>query len=206
MQTVEGVDVATQVQVVQLQTVVESLGEQLPPPLQQQASALDALAVLVARSPETIHVTGANMMSLSTPALDAGCPPRSWRTGRMWRRRSAGWRRRRRHHRRPRPAPARLGAGRRCLDQRRYRPGLGAALNPNHHAVDLQLDAAWPVQRAFFSLALPRWTAYTEPGSPREILRRRRTPSQQRSCVVADRASFGGRKPAKSGVWQPTLH
>ena len=74
IQTVQRAGLATQVQVVQQQTVVESLTEQLPPLQQQEASALDALAVLVGQSPEAIHVVGADLMALKTPVLDVGLP------------------------------------------------------------------------------------------------------------------------------------
>ncbi len=65
---------ATQLDVVNQETVVETARRALPPLQEQHAHALDALAILTGQSPETMQITGKSLKDLSVPALDAGLP------------------------------------------------------------------------------------------------------------------------------------
>jgi outer membrane protein, multidrug efflux system len=67
---------ATDLDVVNQQTVAETAREALAPLQEQRAHALDALAILTAQSPEALQITGKSLNELQAPAPDAGLPSR----------------------------------------------------------------------------------------------------------------------------------
>ena len=74
IQTKRQTGLATDLDVVQQQTVVDIL-RQVPPPLQaQEAHALDALAILTGQSAETMRITGKSLKELRAPSLQSGLP------------------------------------------------------------------------------------------------------------------------------------
>jgi outer membrane protein, multidrug efflux system len=65
---------ATQLDVVNQETLVETARRAVPPLQEQRAHALDALAILTGQSPETMQVAGKSLSELHAPPLDAGLP------------------------------------------------------------------------------------------------------------------------------------
>jgi NodT family efflux transporter outer membrane factor (OMF) lipoprotein len=65
---------ATETQVVQQQSVVDRAAEQIAPLREQEAHALDALAILVGRSPESMQVQAQSLAGIKIPTPVAGLP------------------------------------------------------------------------------------------------------------------------------------
>ncbi|MBV8684059.1 MAG: efflux transporter outer membrane subunit [Caulobacteraceae bacterium] len=74
IQEMEHGGLATEAQVVQQQSLVDTLAEQLPPLREREAHALDALAILVGRSPEAMQVQAHSLAAIKVPAPQAGLP------------------------------------------------------------------------------------------------------------------------------------
>ncbi|MGH8150943.1 MAG: efflux transporter outer membrane subunit [Steroidobacteraceae bacterium] len=70
----ENVGTTTSLDVAQQATTVATLSAAIPPLLQQRQQQLDALAVLVGKTPEELEVTGSTLASLSPPPLSTGIP------------------------------------------------------------------------------------------------------------------------------------
>jgi outer membrane protein, multidrug efflux system len=65
---------ATQLDVVQQQTVVSNLQAAIPPLQQQLAQNVDALAILLGKPPEQVNVAQSSLSALSMPKVAAGLP------------------------------------------------------------------------------------------------------------------------------------
>ena len=65
---------ATELDVVNQQTIVETARQAIAPLQAQHAHALDALAILTGQSPETIQITGKSLKELNAPPLAGGLP------------------------------------------------------------------------------------------------------------------------------------
>jgi len=63
---------ATQLDVVQQQTVVSNLQAAIPPLQQQLAQNVDALAILLGKPPEQVSVAQSSLSGLSMPKVAAG--------------------------------------------------------------------------------------------------------------------------------------
>jgi NodT family efflux transporter outer membrane factor (OMF) lipoprotein len=74
VQDMERGGLATQTQVVQQQSVVDTVAEQIAPLREQGAHALDALAILVGRSPESMQVKAQSLAGIKIPTPAAGLP------------------------------------------------------------------------------------------------------------------------------------
>jgi NodT family efflux transporter outer membrane factor (OMF) lipoprotein len=70
----EMVGTATALDVAQQETVAATLTAELPPLQQQLQQNIDALAILVGKLPEDIHIAAGSMTDLSAPAISPGLP------------------------------------------------------------------------------------------------------------------------------------
>ena len=70
----ERVGIATALDVAQQRTVVATLNASIPPLRQQLRQSLDALAILIGSTPETVDVTSGGLDSVSQPAVRPGLP------------------------------------------------------------------------------------------------------------------------------------
>jgi multidrug efflux system outer membrane protein len=74
VQDMERGGLATETEVVQQQSVVDTVSEQIAPLREQEAHALDALAILVGRSPESMQVQAQSLAGIKIPTPVAGLP------------------------------------------------------------------------------------------------------------------------------------
>ncbi|HEY2050433.1 MAG TPA: efflux transporter outer membrane subunit [Caulobacteraceae bacterium] len=65
---------ATETEVVQQQSVVDTVSEQIAPLREQEAHALDALAILVGENPESLQVKAQSLAGIKIPTPVAGLP------------------------------------------------------------------------------------------------------------------------------------
>jgi len=70
----ERAGIATALDVAQQQTVVATLNASIPPLREQLRQTLDALAILVGSTPQTVDVTSGGLDALSQPAVRPGLP------------------------------------------------------------------------------------------------------------------------------------
>jgi outer membrane protein, multidrug efflux system len=74
LETDEQVGISTALDVAQQDTVAATLGAGIPPLEQQERQEIDALAILVGRTPESFSVAASSLEGVSAPALSAGVP------------------------------------------------------------------------------------------------------------------------------------
>ena len=65
---------ATDLDVVRQQALVDTLAAAVPPLQGQFAAALDSLAILTAQPPETMQITGRSLKELRAPSIETGLP------------------------------------------------------------------------------------------------------------------------------------
>lgn len=74
LETDEQVGTSTALDVAQQDTVVASVAATIPPLQQQERQQIDALAILVGRTPESFGVAGTSLADVAAPPLAAGVP------------------------------------------------------------------------------------------------------------------------------------
>jgi outer membrane protein, multidrug efflux system len=74
LQTDEQAGISTALDVAQQETAVAAVAASIPPLEEQERQELDALAILVGRTPQSFDVTASGLAEISPPALTAGVP------------------------------------------------------------------------------------------------------------------------------------
>ena len=74
LETDEQVGTSTALDVAQQDTVVASVAATIPPLAQQERQQIDALAILIGRTPESFSVAAASLAHIAAPAVSAGVP------------------------------------------------------------------------------------------------------------------------------------
>jgi outer membrane protein, multidrug efflux system len=74
LETDEQVGTSTALDVAQQDTVVASVAATIPPLQQQERQQIDALAILIGRTPESFSVAAASLADIAAPAVSAGVP------------------------------------------------------------------------------------------------------------------------------------
>jgi multidrug efflux system outer membrane protein len=74
LQLQETVGIATALDVAQQETTVETLNAAIPPLREQLRQTIDALAILLGQTPESLDITGGTLTDLSFPAVVPGLP------------------------------------------------------------------------------------------------------------------------------------